>query len=309
MKREQERGNREPSSVALRRAGAPLGMTLLLAIACGRGESAQQTSGKITAAAQQSKGSVANGPRGTLPNDLCGLIPVADVEAILGKLRGSPTGDKTSCTYPLPMDDETAKKRAGFQQMARNLDAKSAAATDTTMNSVAVIVTVDLRGDMTGERAGKIAGTMLAGMFAQALGKNAAAVDTTKPAEEPKQPEGWDRASRPRGKADFRGRIGHLVVSVDENSDLINAVPSEKKAALAARVRDRITDLPFDYPFAGPASKDPPPEPDPCKLVTREEAEAVLGKLLAPPYRSHDGGPYAQLHPLGFAYGPPSWER
>jgi hypothetical protein len=293
-------------------------MLVFLAVACGRGETAQRASEKTLATAQGSTQRASDGPRGALPNDLCGLLPVADVEAILGKLAAPPTGDKTSCTYPLPMDDETAKKRAGFQQMARDLNPKSAAARDTTMNSVAVIVTVDLRGDMTGERAGKIAGTMLANMFAQALGKNGLAADTSQHAEEPSRPEGWDKASVPHGKSDFRGRIGHLVVSVDENSDLINAVAAEKKAALAARVRDRITDLPFAYPFSGPGSPPPPSGPDPCGLVTRDEAEAVLGKLLAPPYRSHDGGPYAKPNGWSCAYYTaghhvlvltPHWER
>ena len=272
---------------------------------------------KATGAEPQTAQTAENGPRGTLPNDICQLIPVADVEAILGKLTGPPKGSKTTCEYPLPMDEETAKSRAGYQKMARDINPKSAAANDTTMKSVAVIVSIDLRGDMTGERAGKIAGNMLANMFASEVGKNAALADTSKREEEPKRPEGWDRASSIHGKSDFRGRIGHLVVSVDENSDLINAVPSEKKAELAGRVRDRITDLPFDFPFAGPTTG-PPPEPDPCSLVTREEAEAVLGKLLAPPYRAHDGGPYAKPHGLSCAYYTaghhvfvvtPSWAR
>ena len=280
---------------------ASLGLPCALALACDRGESARRPNEQAVATAQESAQPATNGPRAALPNDLCSLIPVADVEAILGKLARPPKGDKTTCTYPLPMDEETAKKRADFQQMARDLNPKSAAATDTTMNSVAVIVTVDLRGDMTGERAGKIAGSMLANMFAQALGKDAPPADTAK-REKPKRPDGWDKASELRGKSDFRGRIGHLVVSVDENSDLINAVASEKKAELAARVRDHVTDLPFPYPFAGPASNEPPPKPDPCGLVTRDEAEAVLGKLLAPPYRSHDGGPYAKPNGWSCAY-------
>jgi len=296
-----------------------LGMTCVFALACNRGESAERSGEKAiaTPSASQTAQAAADGPRGTLPNDMCQLIPVADVEAILGKLTGPPKGGKETCKYPLPMDEETAKSRAGYQQMARDINAKSAAANDTTMNSVAVIVTVDMRGDMTFERGGKIAGTMLANMFAQVANKNGATIDTSKRADEPKRPEGWDRATSVHGKSDFRGRIGHLVVSVDENSDLINAVPSEKKAALAARVRDRITDLPFVFPFAGPQTG-PPPEPDPCSLVTREEAEAVLGKLLAPPYRAHDGGPYAKPHGSSCGYYTaghhvfvvtPSWTR
>ena len=318
MTRERGTGNGERSRrVVLAALGMTVSIGMTCLAACNRGDSAERSSAKTVATAQPAAQPADNGPRGRLPNDLCELIPVADVEAILGKLTGPPEGSKTSCKYPLPMDEETAKSRAGYQQMARDINPKSAAANDTTMKSVAVIVSIDLRGDMTAEHGGRIAGTMLANMFAQELGKNAATADTSKRAGEPKRPEGWDKASSVHGKSDFRGRVGQLVVSVDENSDLINAVPSEKKAELAARVRDRITDLPFDFPFAGPTTG-PPPEPDPCSLVMREEAEAVLGKLLAPPYRAHDGGPYAKPHGLSCGYYTvghhvfvvtPSWAR
>jgi hypothetical protein len=185
--------------------------------------------------------------------------------------------------------------------MARDLNPKSAAATDTTINRAVVTLSVDLRGDMTGERAGRMTGAMLANMFKDALGKNTSAADTTTQQARPKPPEGWDVANVPRGKGDFRGRIGHLTISIDEDA-MFGAVPAEKKAALAARVRDRITDLPFAYPFAGPGPIEPPSGPDPCSLLTSKEAESVLGKLLAPPYRSHDGGPYARPNGSSCAY-------
>lgn len=61
---------------------------------------------------------------------------------------------------------------------------------------------------------------------------------------------------------------------------------SEKGMALAAAIVDKIPDLPFaesaDDPKA--ASHDP----DPCSLITRQEAEKVVGPLKMPPYRSRE---------------------
>lgn len=292
MKREQGMGKRCRAAVLV-----------LAVVACQRGEPAQRASEQSVAAAQAvGNGPAANGPRARWPNDGCGWIPVAEVEAILGKLTGPPRGGKTTCAYPLPMDTETATARAQYKKLARDLAGpNSPAARDTTMNSVAVIVSVDLRGDVTGERAGKMTSAMLAKMFAGAMGKNTPA-DTASRQTEPVRPAGWDRANPPHGKSDFAGRIGHLIVSVDENSDMFGAVPAEKKAELAARVRDRVPDLPFVYPFLGPGPFSPPSDPDPCSLLTREETEPVLGKLLAPPYRSHDGGPYANPNGSSCAY-------
>jgi hypothetical protein len=304
MKREQGAGNREQSLVDLAcRLGLPtlLGVASVLAISCNRGESAQRPSEKAVAAAQQSAQRAADGPRAEWPNDGCNWIPVAEVEAILGKLAGPPRGSKTTCHYPVPMDSVTLSKRTGYRDMARDLNPKSEAARDTTVNRAIVTLDVDLRGDMTGERAGRMTGAMLANMFKGALGKNTSAADTTKQEAQPKPPNGWDVASVPRRNGDFRGRIGHLTVSIDEDA-MFGAVPAEKKAALAARVRDRIPDLPFAYPFAGPRPTEPPSGPDPCGLLTRAEAESVLGKLLAPPYRSHDGGPYARPNGSSCAY-------
>jgi hypothetical protein len=226
---------------------------------------------------------------------------VADVEAIVGKLTGPPHGGKTTCDYPVQMDSATLNKRTGYRDMARDLNAKSAAATDSTIDRAVLTLTVDLKGDMTGERAGRMTGAMLANMFKDALGKDAPAIDTTKQDSGPKPPDGWDVANVPKRNADFRGRIGQLIVSLDEDA-MFGAVPAEKKAALAARVRDLVTDLPFAYPFQDIGQASPPSGPDPCSLLTREEAEAVLGKLLAPPYRSHDGGPYAKPNGRSCAY-------
>jgi hypothetical protein len=71
------------------------------------------------------------------------------------------------------------------------------------------------------------------------------------------------------------------------------SLPKEKVAALAALVRDRVP----DHPFLAPPDEPPPGKadrrgPDPCSLLTRAEAEDVLGPLLVQPYRTRQDSPF-----------------
>jgi hypothetical protein len=59
--------------------------------------------------------------------------------------------------------------------------------------------------------------------------------------------------------------------------------------ALAERVRDRIPDLPF--PVTNPYQVMQLGTGDPCSLLTRAEAESVLGPLAMDPYRSSSNWP------------------
>jgi hypothetical protein len=70
-------------------------------------------------------------------------------------------------------------------------------------------------------------------------------------------------------------------------------------ATLAARVRDRVPDLPFVEPAAAVESR---PGPDPCSVLTREDAEAVLGPLVVAPYRVREGGALADPGGRSCAY-------
>jgi hypothetical protein len=230
------------------------------------------------------------------PRTGCDWLPVAEVEAILGPLAGPPSGHELSCRFPLPLDPATARSRADYRRIVgENASALKSADLDT----VAVIVGIDLDGDVTSERAGQIAGNMLGSMFASSLGK----IDTSRLREEPPPPEGWDVATAPVRNRDFTGRIGHVTIRVDENVIMEQAIPAAKKAALAALVRDRIPDLPFRVRRLDDAQPiEPPSGPDPCSLLTRSEAESVLGKLVVAPYRSHDGGPIMDERGSSCAY-------
>lgn len=117
---------------------------------------------------------------------------------------------------------------------------------------------------------------------------------------------GWDYSGHlpMGGMVSYTGRIGHVSVVVTSQS---MEVPRAKLAALAVRIRDRIPDLPFLLPpdpmleelnrMQGGGPEPPPSGPDPCGLLSRAEAEAVLGKLVVAPYRS--SGNTALVDPRG----------
>jgi hypothetical protein len=77
-------------------------------------------------------------------------------------------------------------------------------------------------------------------------------------------------------------------------------VKPEKIEALAARVRDRVPDLPVaaEYGYPNPFGSNR----NPCSLLTRAEAEAVMGKLAMEPYRSQRATPFAEESGSGCSY-------
>jgi hypothetical protein len=81
-----------------------LTLVVITVVACGRGES-RQTSKESAVAAANGAASVtaATGPRASWPKDGCAWIPVADVEAILGKLAGPPEAHRVPHHGPRPV--------------------------------------------------------------------------------------------------------------------------------------------------------------------------------------------------------------
>ena len=278
----------------------------LCALACGGGDgqaSSQQQDAKVIADTQQQGQSAeqarltqtAQGRATPAPENACDWIPVAEVEAALGPLAEPPTGTAIACRYALPMDAETAKRRAKMR-------AAAGPTSNVELDSVALVVTVDLVGDVSIERMSRMAGDPSLPAYIQpTLDAAGVKVDGAKPEDAPKPPPGWDMGNVLTGNADFTGRVGFLKVMVQENS-ADHVVPSAKKEALAARIRDRIADLPFAYPYAVPDETTLPPGADPCSLLEPNEAEAVLGKLVVPPYRSFEGSPYADPNGSSCAY-------
>jgi len=230
------------------------------------------------------------------PTDPCDWIPISEVEAVIGKLA-EPPKHAGGCRYTMLMPEAVSAQRqkqiAQQERLNEQLRARfkdweppeyggSMANYERDPKTYAVTLTVDVRGDMAGEVGVAAAGKVLESWLpAQQGGEQ-------NPAEEPARPDdGWDAPGlAPYG---FAGRIGHVQISVlGEAPD----VPRELSEALAARVRDRLPDLPFPAtnPYQIVQIVDGE-EKHPCSLLTREEAEAVLGPLVVEPYRSSSEWP------------------
>ena len=199
----------------------------------------------------------------------------------MGKLAEPPRKDDDGCRYTLVMTGSVKEKRqranAAREKMREKLrqDFGSGAEaeqpspildTESDPRTYAVTIRVDVSG--------KGAAEIVKGETAVAAGD-------------------WDEA-RP-GAYRFTGRAGHIwITAAGQAPD----VPRESIPVLAARVRDRIPDLPF--PVTNPHQVIQSGTKDPCGLLTRAEAEAVLGPLAVEPYRSSsEWPPFA--HGQGFA--------
>ena len=224
-----------------------------------------------------------------VPADPCGWISVADVEAVVGTLV-EPPSKADGCRYVMTIPDDIAAKRQEHVERVAAFQAKFKTEVPTyhgpmanfqsNPKSYAVSVSVDVDGDMAGE-IGLNAGMAL---MAREMGARP---------EKPAPPEGWDSVSGlPYG---FSGRLGHVRISVQGQAP---DVSREVMQRLAAAVRDRIPDLPFkaDNPYQviqlGGGDRNP------CDLLPRAEAEAVLGPLVVEPYRASSQHP-----PLALADG------
>jgi hypothetical protein len=224
-----------------------------------------------------------------MPSNPCRWIPVAKVAEIVGPLKGEPTVVR-SLEVP---DPDTAGAGCLYDLVLQPRIGKGA-----------VGVQVNLAGDVIEERA--VDGALqqfrdIAAAGTPAEGKSAPAAPA---------PPGWDRVGKHMyGFSTFRGRLGHVTVSV---VSLTPDVVPQRTAALATLVRDAIPDLPFAFQLdpwlqervrarGGPLPQQPS-GPDPCVLLTRAEAEPVLGKLIVPPYRSSGDSPLADPSGEACAY-------
>jgi hypothetical protein len=228
------------------------------------------------------------------PADPCGWIPVADVEAVVGKLV-EPPSKADGCRYVMPIPDEVAAKRKEHVERIAAFKAKfnqdvptyngPMANFESNPRSYAVSVSVQIDGSMAGELGFNAGMAHLAQEAGGSLKKTA-------------PPEGWDSVvGIPYG---FMGRLGHITVSVQGQAP---DVPREVMMRLAAAVRDRIPDLPFKaenpYQIIQLGGNDK----NPCDLLPRDEAEAVLGPLVVEPYRSSsEHTPLALAEGHGCAY-------
>jgi hypothetical protein len=219
----------------------------------------------------------------TVPKDNCGWLTAGEVEAVVGKLTGTPHQGPDGCVYPLPVDHETARRRARALELQKKLEERFGKSDmpELKADESGVVIDVETYDDPARGRAAGAAFAMM-GKWLDDDGDSTAtaSVDT---APSPALP-GWDVTNAPT-RASFHGRLGFVRVSVMVQDA---EVSREQAVTLANRIRGKIADLPFPSERSGlPAS------PDPCTLLTAQEAETVLGKLVVAPYRSDDGKPLA----------------
>ena len=249
-------------------------------VACGGSQPAKSTSpgqpAKPGGASAASNARASNGqssppqswqpsiPTAAAPKDPCEWIPVAEVETVLGKLAAPPR-KADGCRYTLVMPEAVTASR----QKAKALQERVRQALGTASDPALSREITDADGISESDPRS----------YAVTL-----AVDVDKEkgnprTDAPKAAAGWDEVLD--GRSVFSGRVGHIRVTVTRGA---SDVPSEPLSALAARVRDRIPDLPFAVvnPYQVPQSV----SKDPCSLLTRAEAETVLGPLAIDPYRS-----------------------
>ena len=200
-----------------------------------------------------------------LPGDACGWFGASDVDATVGPITGAPTIVR-SAERPRPQADGRACLYRLAQQPSRGT------------GTVAVEVSVSN------------------GVIAENV------MGATRGQQSP-----WDYgAAIPIG---FMGRQGHVTITVTAQS---LEIPRAKLEALAARVLGQVSDQPYQSPvdtalaklIAESGDDDPrkSSDPDPCTLVTTAEAEAVLGRLTVPPYRSAGQAPLADAYGASCSY-------
>jgi hypothetical protein len=234
------------------------------------------------------------------PADACGWISADEVAKIVGPLTGAPYPTEDGCVYPLPLDTATAHRNAQVLQLRRSIEDRYGKSDLPPLEPDTSGVTVDVQV-YTNPGMARGLGAAFAKMGAmicdsagmsQPWCKEAARRAASPPAPMP----GWDRSNDSTSRS-FYGRVGHVAVDVKVHAA---EVTHAQAAAVADRIREAIPDLPF--PSDRPGN---PVGPDPCILLKVDEVEAVLGRLVVPPYRSDEETPLAMAQGRSCTYFTP----
>lgn len=238
----------------------PGALALLMSMqACGSdGGSAGGSSSASSGADEASRPAVKFATQ-AIPKDPCSWIARPEVEDVLGPLASDPTRARSAET-PEPAADG----RACLYEMA--------GPSDELQHIVAIQIAPDDRGTI--ESAIALLPTADEPLVQRLKDADRASGDSLAEGR-------WDYVSSGSGPFFFNARSGRI-------SFAIYAEPSDRPRALelAGRILDSIPELPFEDDYPIPAG--PPADPDPCTLLTPEEAESVLGPLVVSPYRSRE---------------------
>ena len=247
-------------------------MTCALTGACGNGTAATDAAApKAVVQAGGGQARPANaGNYASAPENPCDWIPSADVARSVGALVGTPTRVR-SAQSPKP-DPHGSGCLYTLEQQPKI--GKGTVTVEVVLNQG--VIEQDAIGRMRDR-------------FARELNDGAA----PEPRPEP--------STAPAGRWDYTGRLPNLfigrqgTIGVHVGTETL-AIGFEALEGLAGGVLDRLPDRPFVLPpdpdlaaltsLSPDARIRPSTSPDLCSLLTREEAEAVLGPLSVAPYRS-----------------------
>ena len=205
----------------------------------------------------------------TLPSDFdpCSFVTIADVQRLIAPVKGAPSRG-LKADQPEPTKNGKTCVFALASGAADTLGAE--------------VVTEDAATSETASH-----------MVTDGLSKNTGINMSVGE----KNANGWDYDDAMPGL--YAARLGHIAIHIAMNSqDAWNRLPRDSVAKLAALMRDRIPDL----PIASPHKQHSSDGVDNCALLTRQEAESVLGKLTVPPYRSLDESALAEPNGAGCSY-------
>jgi hypothetical protein len=202
--------------------------------------------------------------------DPCDWLTKEEVAGILGPLAGEPYRVLTA------------------ESVRASDDGEACAYPVTGRNGVAdIALQVDLEGapELEGGEA------MMAGVVARELSEDEhgeAQLPSTRTAE-------WDAVGWYAGER--LHRAGHLAIRIGDRGSVAK---EESLDRIANLLRTKIADKPFADP--GPAQFFESNSSNPCDLLTRAEAEAVLGPLTIAPYRSAKSSALARDDGASCAY-------
>ncbi len=226
-------------------------------VGCGERRNAAASSETVDAIAASSAAPRSPIQTQRMKGDPCAWITRAQAEAVLGELAADPVRAQSAET-PVPAADG----RACLYELTGSSEAVP--------RIVAIQLTVDDPGII--ERGIALLPTADEPLVQRLKDAERATGDSLAEGR-------WDYISSTPFL--FNARSGRV-------SFALYAAGHERATALelAGRILDGIPELPFDDDY--PVPPGPPGDPDPCALLTREEAEAVLGPLVVPPYRSRE---------------------
>jgi hypothetical protein len=213
-------------------------------------------------AEQPPPAAAANAPAVAAVPPVCDLIPRTEIERLAGPLEGEPKREGNGCWYYVAVDTNTAEwkeLRAGAERArVGGMDPRAIELYHPTR--AGLFVEVNMRGDGQAQTAAEGADTSRAG---------------------------WDESGSSKSGAVFHGRAGYVRVVVRLQQ---LRLPLDTVVSIASRVRDRVPGGPLAHPAADHSVRAAAGN-DPCSVLTRKEAEAELGKLVAPPFRTKERTP------------------